>query len=225
MRVHYLLLGLAAIPMATFAQDDTRTIRQAEKQALEADANARALSRKANAVDERVQQARQAQIDTAKRIQANERRATKIEQRIETLKTMQKQQRSKLAERQGEIARLLAALQTLSRRPTGLVLLQPENAVTTARVSALLNAVQPILAARTAGLKTELDHIRALHAQLDDARAKLAQAEAALSRDVARLETMQATSRKERDRLDAAADKELARAQQLASTGWNTLST
>jgi murein hydrolase activator len=205
---------LVALPLAAAAQPVPADI---ETDALAADQRASQLRRDADLADAKARQARAQAILYARQIQAGEARAIRIEQRKALLEAAMRRQRERLAEQQGEIARLLAALQTLSRRPTSLVLLEPQSALQTARVSALLAAVRPVLAERTKGLTTDLARKRGLAAKLADAERQLAAVEVLLAANVRALDAVQRRARAARDRLDAEADAERARARELAS--------
>lgn len=188
-----------------------------EREALRADARAIKLRRDADAADATMRSAHYQSVTLARRIQASEARLTRIEGQIGRLETLRRRQRASLAEKQGEISRLLAALQTLSRRPVALVLFEPQSAIAIARVSALLDAVRPVLASRTAALNAELATTRRLHARLLAAQRQLNGVKSVLAANVAALDKLQGEKRAARDRLDEEADIERLRARQLAS--------
>jgi septal ring factor EnvC (AmiA/AmiB activator) len=204
--------ALAFLLLAAAAPAD-----KAEQDALKADSRAAALKREADAADHRARNARQTAIALARRIQNGEARASAIEAGTARLERLRRQQRARLAAQHGEISRLLAVLQTLSRRPAGLVLLEPSSAVTTARVSALLEAVQPTLRTRTAEYRRALAESRALQARLDRSKRQLLAANTDLSQAIRQLDGVQADLRAERDSLDREADEERSRARVLAA--------
>ena len=204
--------ALALLLLAAAAPAD-----KAEQDALKADSRAAALRRDADAADDRARTARQTAIALARRIQNGEARVSAIEAGTARLERLRRQQRARLAAQHGEISRLLAVLQTLSRRPAGLVLLEPSSAVTTARVSALLEAVQPALRTRTAAYRRELAESRAVQARLDTSKRQLLAANTDLAAAIRQLDTVQADLRAERDSLDREADEERARARALAA--------
>lgn len=122
------------------------------------------------------------------RIERNEATATELQQRILYLDEVRRGQRARLAARQDEVLHLLAALQTLSRRPRALLLAQPQSAVDAARVSLLLDAMTPQLRARTARLRDDIDRTAATRRRLALERARLGSVQAALATDVRRLQ-------------------------------------
>ncbi len=190
---------------------------KAEQDALKADSRAAALRRDADTADDKARAARQSAIDLARRIQNGEARVSAIEAGTARLEQLRREQRASLAAQHGEISRLLAMLQTLSRRPAGLVLLEPSSAVTTARVSAVLEAVQPTLQSRTAEYRRALADSRAVQTRLDASKRQLMTANGDLSLAIKQLDTVQGTLRAERDSLDREADEERARARTLAA--------
>jgi septal ring factor EnvC (AmiA/AmiB activator) len=123
-----------------------------------------------------------------RRLAANETRAAMLQARIAELDRLRAAQHAELAERQDEVLHLLAALQTLSRRPSPLLLAQPQSATDAARTSLLLDALVPQLRARTAGLHAAITQSAETRRRLVADRARLGAVQAALARDVARLE-------------------------------------
>ena len=214
MRTLALALLLAVPTAGALAQGAGRDL---ERAAVEADQRAAALRRDADAADLRARKARFNAIVLARRVQESEARATAVEQRLRTIRRELAGQRARLAGHHAELARLLAALQTLSRRPAALVLLEPESAINTARVSALLSSVRPAIATRTAALQADLAVLEQSRRRLANARVELVAVERRMTTALAELDAMQADARATRDRLDAEADSEQARARALAN--------
>jgi murein hydrolase activator len=107
-------------------------------------------------------------------------------------------------------------LQNLSRRPPQLLIIQPENALKTARASALMAVLLPKLQAQSQALQKDLSTMATLKATLDAERAGLANELKALEDDRARLDGLRlAREARRREVLDAAQD-EASRAKELA---------
>lgn len=123
-----------------------------------------------------------------RRIAANETQAARLQARIAELDRLRTAQHAELAGRQSEVLHLLAALQMLSRRPSPLLLAQPQSATDAARTSLLLDTLVPQLRARTVGLHTAIAQSAETRRRLVAERARLGTVQAALARDVARLE-------------------------------------
>lgn len=122
------------------------------------------------------------------RIERNEAAADELRRRIAYLDEVRRGQRAQLAERQDEVLHLLAALQTLSRRPPALLLAQPQSAIDAARVSLLLETLRPQLRLRTARLRDQIDRTAETRRRLAAERARLGSVQAALAGDVRRLQ-------------------------------------
>lgn len=123
-----------------------------------------------------------------RRIERNEQAADALGQRIAYLDEVRRGQRNSLAEQQEEVLHLLAALQTLSRRPPGLLLAQPQSAVDAARVSLLFDTLRPQLHARTALLRDQIGRTAETRRRLAVERARMGSLQAALADDVRRLQ-------------------------------------
>src|SRR3546814_278418 len=114
-------------------------------------------------------------------IQAAEADIQAAQARIAIVARMQRAQNVRLAERQEPIARLTAALQMLSRRPPATALVQPGSISDLVHLRAVLESVLPVIQARTAGLRSELQKSRQLRARADQARASLVASRRALA--------------------------------------------
>lgn len=84
--------------------------------------------------------------------------------------------RDRLDSERDRIARVLAALHTVSRSPETTVLLHPSGALGTARASMLMADATPALHAEIAALAVELDELRVLTVLREDARDTLEEA-------------------------------------------------
>lgn len=106
-------------------------------------------------VDER-ERARLAVQALEARIALAEADARVRERRLGRIEGARKEQRARLAARQGRLVHLVAALQTLSRRPAALALAQPGSISDVAHVRALLAAATPEIRRRTIGVRIEI---------------------------------------------------------------------
>lgn len=103
------------------------------------------------------------------------------EARIRLIDKMREEQTVRLAQRQEPVARLLAALQMLSRRPAGLLLLQPKGTREAVHMRAVLSDMIPEMHRRTDSLRKEIVRAGQLRGDaqqakglLDTARQRLA---------------------------------------------------
>lgn len=188
------------------------TARQAEDAAIAADNAARRIRAEANLADSRAARLRQQKLALGVTVRAAEAQLQGLELRVGQLAAARRLELREIARRQGEITRLLAAMQMLARRPAGLVLLQPQDLATTARVSAALAAIRPQLALRTADLRARVERIDRANRRLKAAGAALGPAKADLADKLAGLDRLYRLQTAARDTLDARADVERKRA-------------
>ncbi|MBV7256390.1 peptidoglycan DD-metalloendopeptidase family protein [Pacificimonas sp. WHA3] len=202
---------LFAVP--AFAQNAER----AEERALQADAEARKLERQVADKASEVAAARERRRELAISAQAAERRATRLERIIASLETRRRKEVAALSSRRGEVSRLLAALQSMSRRPAAAALLATEDAIETARVAALIDAIRPELALKTQDLTTQLARTRRLRERAETRRGELKNTLAALAQRLAALDGEDAKLRKEGDAIGADAKAARERTRELAA--------
>jgi len=170
---------------------DLRTAQEEARQAL---ARSQQFEQAAAKATDDAARARAEAEALAARIQAAEAEITAAETRALLIDAQLRQQRAALAERQGPLVRLLAALQSMSRRPPALALVQPGSLDDAVRVRAVLAATLPRIQARTAAVRAAIDRTRTLRAQQDTAREALVASRAALAErrnELARLEADQ----------------------------------
>lgn len=186
------LAALACLALIA-ADDPASRLARAQREASRSAVRVAELEKKArSAIDEARQLDARAAV-LAARVQQAEAGLAVSEARNAVIGQALSQSRARLAERQGKVVNLLAALESLSRRPPALALAQPGSVRDTARVALLLDGLLPVIEARTADLRRELAALdllrqraaasrrRVLSAQqrLDDSRgAMLAMADA-----------------------------------------------
>ncbi len=167
----YVALLTLAIGGALAAQSPGRGItadrdRLAEAKAQSAAAQARADKLEAAAASERdeARKARAQEAAVAARIQRAEADIAAAQARITIVRRLLDQQRARLAEKQGPIVRLMAALQSLARRPAVISLVQPGSVNDLVHVRAVLGTVLPQVKLRTADVRADLARTRRLQA-------------------------------------------------------------
>ena len=109
--------------------------------------------------------------------------------RIALVDRLLSNQQQKFAVQQGPIARLVAALCSLALKPSSVAVMQPGSVADLVHVRAVLGSTLPLVQARTAGLRGELDRNRRLRADavlatqsLTDSRRRLETNRIALAR-------------------------------------------
>ncbi|QEH81963.1 peptidoglycan DD-metalloendopeptidase family protein [Sphingomonas sp. C8-2] len=152
---------MLAIPAYALSRDpgvaeQQRALAAAKRDASAAERRAADLEHRAKAMTRAADRARAEQAAAAVAIQASEARIAAAEARVGIVDRLRARQRARLAERQGPIVRLTAALQTMARRPAALALVQPGSVDDMVHVRALLGSALPEIRARTAGLRAEV---------------------------------------------------------------------
>jgi murein hydrolase activator len=127
-------------------------------------------------------------VDTARLIQQSEGQLNLIESRLGDLEGQEKQLRTSLAQRQGSISSLLAAMQRMGRNPPPVMVTKREDALSMVRSAMLLASAFPELRGQALslaeqlndlvrvmnGIRTEGDKLRAETTRLNEARTRLA---------------------------------------------------
>ena len=162
--------GLASAQSIGDARRDLAAARDAE---ASAGARARRLAFQALAARSEVDQIRARAVATAAQIQQAEASISAAEARITVIERLRAAQRARLAEQQGPTIRLVAALQSLARRPAGVALVQPGSVADIVHVRAALAGVMPLVMARTAAIRAEVARGRALRVEANTALASL----------------------------------------------------
>jgi len=177
-------VGIAALSAQTPSLSEQRAqLDAASKAAKDAEARAQRLQRAAAAERDEARRARTREAAIAASIQAAEAEIVAARARIAVVDRMLGQQRTRLVEQQGPITRLMAALQSLARRPAVLGLVQPGSTADIVHVRAVLGAVTPAMRARTADIRDEIARTRRLRDGAQLAAKSLADGRARLQSD------------------------------------------
>lgn len=163
-------LALAAAPAAVPALADQRArLDQARAASLAAARRSAALERAAAQARNAADAARAREAAVAARVQGAEADIAAAQARIAIVDRLLSAQQVELARRQGAIVKLIAALQSMARRPAVLSVVQPGSTDDLVHVRAVLGTVTPVIAARTADVRAAIARTRAL--RLESARA------------------------------------------------------
>ena len=192
-------LGLAAtLTATTVAQtltDERRALSKAQADGRAAAARAAQLEAQAEAASDEASRARAQAVAVAARIQSAEADIDAAEARITVVDQLRAEQRARLAVKQGPTIRLVAALQTMARRPPALALVQPGSVSDLVHVHAILAGVLPAIRARTADLRADVERGRQLRLAADSALAGERAAQANLKAQRQRLALLEAQKR------------------------------
>jgi septal ring factor EnvC (AmiA/AmiB activator) len=160
-----LATGSLAEAQAPSLSEQQGRLRDATAQSNAAQARSAAFERQAAAERDQALQARAQEAAAAERIKAAEADIAAARARISIVDRQLADQRTRVAERQGPILRLIAALQSMARRPAVLGLVQPGSTADMVHVRAVLGSVMPIVEARTRDVRAELGRVRQLRAR------------------------------------------------------------
>ncbi|QLC24976.1 peptidoglycan DD-metalloendopeptidase family protein [Parasphingopyxis algicola] len=176
------MIALFSAVLAPFALAQPRTGAD-EAEALEEALRQRAIAQQrvsrfegqAQNAENRAERAAADQAAAAAQVQAAEADLTAAQSRIRLIERLRAEQRARLADRQGAIIGLTAALQTMARRPPALALVHQGSISDLVHIRSLFATTLPIVRERTAGLRAEVVRGSNLRLQADRAVAVLEQ--------------------------------------------------
>ena len=198
------VLAIAALFAATGVTAQTDAPELASEQARlvaakrdAAIAAARAAKLVAAATQERnaADKARREEQALAARVTAAEANLATASARVTLVERLLSDQRAKLGRAQAPVARLLAALESLARRPTIVAVAQPGSVDDLVHVRAVLGSALPVVRQRTEAVRIELAETRRLQASATLAAKALSDGRARLESDRIALATLEARHR------------------------------
>ena len=154
--------GVSALPAQTDFAAQQGQLKAANKAAKDAEARARRLQQAAAGERDEARRARVREAAVAASIAAAEAQIAAAQARTAIVDRLLTAQHKRLEAQQGPIARLIAALQSLARRPAMLGLLQPGSTADIVHVRAVLGGVAPVVRERSAGVRSEIARARRL---------------------------------------------------------------
>ncbi len=191
--VALMLASLSAPILAQSLDDQRNALSKARADTVAAEQRAQALEARALAANSEVDRAKGRMAALAARVQASESDIATAEARIKLIDALRDEHRGKLAEKQAPVARLLGALQLMSRRPAIIAFVQPGSTRDIVHLRAVLETMIPEVRRRTEGLRGEIakaQQLRASAAQalglLKQSQQKLAQQRTELASEVTR---------------------------------------
>ncbi len=167
-----MLFGAIGASAQDFSEQ-RRALARAKAQSLVAEDRADALDAIAASQLNEAEAARARAAAVAARIQASEADIEAAEARIALIEALRRDQRAQLAAAQEPAVRLMAALQTLARRPPALALVQPGSIGDLVHVRAVLAGLLPRLRNQTKALRAEIERGKTLRADAGQALAAL----------------------------------------------------
>ena len=189
----------AGVALAQGAAPDTAVQRtrlaQAKAQSDAAAARYAMLERQASAEQDQARQARVQEAAIAARVQQAEADIAAGQARISIIDALLVQQRARLAAKQTPVVRLMAALQSLARRPAIISVVQPGSVDDLVHVRAVLADTMPVIRARTADTRADLARSRQLQSDVAVATRALGEGRARLEAQRLALTRMEAEHR------------------------------
>ena len=153
---------LALALLGATAPDPRARLTEAKRAAVAAAARAAQLDRAAAGEAAAAREAALAAAAMTARLDGAQADVAAARARVAIVGELIAQQRRRLATEQGPLARLIAALQSLAARPALVAVAQPGSVDDLVHVRAVLGTAIPVVQARTAGVRAELDRTRAL---------------------------------------------------------------
>lgn len=207
-------IGLAAMlaapvpAQAPGVDNDRALLITAKAAAAEAEARAASLQAAAAQAETAADRARAEAAALALRVAAAEQEIAAAKARIALVSALQTRQRRRIAERQGPILHLVAALQTMARRPAALAVAQPGTVGDLIHVRLLLADMLPVVQQRTAGVRAELERATRLRSDAEQAADALGASRVLLARRRRELAALEATAtRRSQTLAEQAADE------------------
>jgi septal ring factor EnvC (AmiA/AmiB activator) len=177
----FALATLGAAPAADIARQRAALVEARQASAAAAE-RARLLEKQAADAGDAAVRAGQARAALVARIAEAEAELATARARVGLAARLLGEQRRRLTERQQGIVRLIAAIQSLARRPAALALARPGSTDDIVHARAVLGTMVPVIRQRTAAIRREIAGSQRL-------RAAAGQSVDALSRSRATLET------------------------------------
>ncbi len=184
----------AKIPGPSLSEQQ-RSLTSAREQSDRARQRSDALRRQAEAASNDADRIAAEAAALAARIQSAEADIKAARTRIAIVSQLQQRQRARLAEKQGPMIRLTAALQMMTRKPTALALVEPRSLDELIYMRSILSAVMPEIERRTASLRDEVRQGEQLRLQSVRAITSLDESQRRLTERRRQLASLEASER------------------------------
>jgi septal ring factor EnvC (AmiA/AmiB activator) len=153
-----------ADPAQSDLADQQRRLLAARAQSAAAAERAAKLDAAAKTEQNEAAKARAEEAAMGARIQQAQADIAAASARVTLVDRLLGEQQTRLATQQGPIARLIAALCSLAQRPDAVSVMQPGSVGDLVHVRAVIGSTLPLVRARTAGLRADLNNTRRLRA-------------------------------------------------------------
>lgn len=199
------ILAPFALAQPSGGASEAEALEEALRQRTIAQQRATQFEQQAENAQSRAERAAADAAAAAAQVQAAEADLTAAQSRIRLIEQLRAEQRARLAERQGTIIGLTAALQTMARRPPALALVHQGSISDLVHIRSLFSTTLPIVRERTASLRAEVVRGSNLRLQADRAVALLAQRQEDLETRRVQLASLEEGSRQRAEQLNRSA--------------------
>ncbi len=180
---------------ATSFAEQRQALAQANAQAAQARAVSRQMEQRARSATAEADRLNARSAALAALIQQSEAELRAGVVRVALISRMITIQQARLAARQGPLVRLVAALQSMARRPPVLALVQPGSLTDAVHMRAAFAQVLPVIQQRTVTLRAELARSRQLRAMAVQAAASLTRGRTLLTQQRIELSRLESAKR------------------------------
>ncbi|QLC23458.1 peptidoglycan DD-metalloendopeptidase family protein [Parasphingopyxis sp. CP4] len=167
------ILAPFALAQPDSGNGEAEALEEALRQRAIAQQRAEQFQDRAESAESQAERTAAEQAAAAAEVQAAEADLTAAQNRIALIERLRVEQRARLAERQGTIIGLTAALQTMARRPPALALVHQGSITDLVHIRSLFSTTLPAVRERTAALRAEVARGANLRLQEDRAVALL----------------------------------------------------
>jgi septal ring factor EnvC (AmiA/AmiB activator) len=195
------------------AQDQLKSIRQEMGAAA---AKKKELEQQAAAMRAEEKKLSSALVDAAAKTRAHEAKIQKLEDDLAALRAQEAEAAATLERKSRDLATSLAAMQRLSRQPTGALILRPASVEDTARSAIVLDRVRNALLDQAADLRHRMAELQTLRADIEIQQAALKTELEELSARQKDVDNLLAEKKASRAATESEAKKEAERARKLA---------
>lgn len=216
-----MLCGLLRLDAAQAAQPGER-LEEVERALEESQSQSQSLERTATDLQAEIQSLQTESVKAAQKTQDLESHVSRIEEALEYLQARYDAKEQELQAQHGQLYHTLAALQRIAVQPAEAVLVSPGTPVERVRSALLLKAAIPVIEDRAAELRTDLQALSTLRAEIGKQRADLAETARALAEEreslsglIGRKKDLHAQTLEERSRAQDRALRLAAEAQTL----------
>lgn len=199
------VLAPFALAQAGGSGTEAEALEEALRQRTIAQQRAEQFEQQAESAQSRAERAAADEAAAAAQVQAAEADLTAAQSRIRLIEQLRAEQRARLADRQGAIIGLTAALQTMARRPPALALVHQGSISDLVHIRSLFATTLPVVRERTASLRAEVVRGSNLRLQADRAVVMLAQQQENLEERRVRLAALERGSRQQAEQLGRSA--------------------